>query len=265
MKPNGAMTLRRGTFGCAYLLETATDFSPHAHDRPEFIVSIAGARGRFRVGADEIIPGPTRAIVVDAFQTHSHALEGKRGLFLCILVDPVWLRSEYNAIVMDRGAIDLEPTDHHTIDEAVMEISARARDVRHCLALATVLVDRAFQRPGSPARRERPPDFRLRRAAADMKAHLDRPFDVDALAQRAGLSRARFFELFVQQMGMTPGLYWNTLRVNEAMDQLEHTSRPLQRIASQIGIDNAANFSRFFRDRSGVSPKTFREAMRQAR
>ena len=55
---------------------------------------------------------------------------------------------------------------------------------------------------------------------------------------------------------------WNTLRMEEAVRQLQWSQEPLISVACNLGFTTQGNFSRFFRDHVGVPPTLYREAAR---
>jgi AraC family transcriptional regulator len=65
-------------------------------------------------------------------------------------------------------------------------------------------------------------------------------------------------------MKLTPNVYWNTLRMEEALRQLATSSESLTAVACNLGFTTQSNFTRFFRDHAGVPPMLYREAVRIA-
>ena len=84
----------------------------------------------------------------------------------------------------------------------------------------------------------------------------------DEVARSVGLSRPHFFALFKEQTNLTPNVYWNTLRMEEALRQLQWSQEPLIAVACNLGFTTQGNFTRFFRDHAGVPPTLYREAAR---
>ena len=113
--------------------------------------------------------------------------------------------------------------------------------------------------------RSRARDYRVRKAAALMKTHMCERACLDEVARNVGLSRPHFFALFKEQMGLTPNVYWNSLRMAEAARQLKASEQPLMDIACGLGFSTQGNFSRFFRDHFGVPPNAYRSAARELR
>jgi transcriptional regulator GlxA family with amidase domain len=106
-------------------------------------------------------------------------------------------------------------------------------------------------------------DFRVRKAIALMREHVGERISFDELAREVGLSRPHFFALFKEQTKLTPNVYWNTLRMQEALKQLQ-SEEPLVAVACSLGFTTPGNFSRFFRDHAGVTPTLYREAVHAA-
>ncbi len=104
-------------------------------------------------------------------------------------------------------------------------------------------------------------DFRIRKAMQFMQRNLDTRCSLDCVARDVGLSRPHFFSLFVQQTGMTPRIYWNVLRIEKALNEMKHPDLQLGTLAYDLGFTSQGNFSRFFRERIGVSPNSYRRAM----
>jgi AraC-like DNA-binding protein len=98
-------------------------------------------------------------------------------------------------------------------------------------------------------------DPRLHRAIVAMHEAPEARWSMDALAERAGLSRSRFMQVFAQVMGMTPGAYlqgWRLARARQAL----LAGRSVKQAASLAGFSSSAAFSRAFRRASGHAPSS---------
>jgi len=81
---------------------------------------------------------------------------------------------------------------------------------------------------------------------------------IQALARRAGLSRAYFTRRFHEDLGEHPRA-WRARRIAEhASQRLLFGSEPLQAIAADLGFSDAFSFSRFVRRCLGQSPAHLR-------
>ncbi|HYD82062.1 MAG TPA: AraC family transcriptional regulator [Paucimonas sp.] len=105
-------------------------------------------------------------------------------------------------------------------------------------------------------------DHRIRRALEWMAADIVRAGDsgLERIAKEVGLSRAHFFELFRQNTSLTPALFRNMLRMEEAYRQVAEGRNSLGAIADEMGFRAQSQFTRFFAMNHGVTPSIYRRA-----
>jgi AraC-like DNA-binding protein len=96
-------------------------------------------------------------------------------------------------------------------------------------------------------------DEHLGKAIEMMHKHPEAPWSLEQLAQRAGMSRARFAARFRQVVGMTPFDYLTDWRLGVAQTMLRKGSS-LKLIAAAVGYANATALTRVFTQRLGKSP-----------
>jgi transcriptional regulator GlxA family with amidase domain len=96
-----------------------------------------------------------------------------------------------------------------------------------------------------------------------MQQNLDRPLDVPALAERAGLSERSFYRKFTEATGKTPAHFVESLRL-EAARTLLTRDLPLKTIAGKVGLNSPARLGQAFERRFGMAPSLFREMHRAA-
>src|ERR1700752_1359656 len=75
------------------------------------------------------------------------------------------------------------------------------------------------------------------------------PWTIERLAAKSNLSRSAFAERFVKRVGTPPAAYIAQGRLESAPDLLQHTNHSVGTIASQVGYDSEAAFSRAFSKR----------------
>jgi AraC family transcriptional regulator len=95
---------------------------------------------------------------------------------------------------------------------------------------------------------------RLNRVADYMSAHLDRPISVSELAGVCGLSATYFTRAFREAVGKPPHAYLIDLRLERAVDLLEHTRLSITEIALSCGFDQPQYFATQF----GFTPSLWR-------
>jgi AraC family transcriptional regulator len=106
--------------------------------------------------------------------------------------------------------------------------------------------------PVSPARN------RLQRVDEFMRAHLDEPLSLEAIARETGLSRFHTLRLFKRAFGETPVRRLARLRMERAKTYLAAGDEPVTEIAFRCGYENPAHFASAFRRWTGVSPSEYR-------
>jgi len=85
------------------------------------------------------------------------------------------------------------------------------------------------------------------------------PWTLQKLAEGVGASRSTLAERFVQIVGIPPMQYLANWRMQLAANRLLDKSVKVYRVASEVGYDSEAAFSRAFKRIVGVSPKAWRE------
>ncbi|MEI9401647.1 AraC family transcriptional regulator [Mesorhizobium argentiipisi] len=269
-----AIRLYWGRFGHVSVLNVANDFVTHAHGEAHLIIWLEGTAGEMTIGRETVRLGPGTAAGINSFQPHSHALsrDGKPGLFLAFYIDPDWARQRRDlpssAPLFTQAAITLEPWLH----QAAANLLDHLADNESIDDVANYEIERFIDSVLDAADTSAPQiargrintmlDFRVRKAIQLMKANVCERISFDDVARLVGLSRPHFFALFKEQTNLTPNVYWNTLRMEEAVRQLQWSQEPLISVACNLGFTTQGNFSRFFRDHVGVPPTLYREAAR---
>lgn len=120
-----------------------------------------------------------------------------------------------------------------------------------------------FRRPGGQLQysRERHAAPAGRSALQDVQrwviAHPQADHGVPELAERAGMSPRHFARLFRSEVGATPSVWVESVRV-EAARRLLEAGHPPKLAGSQSGFRDVETFRRAFQRRLGVSPAAYR-------
>jgi DNA gyrase inhibitor len=99
---------------------------------------------------------------------------------------------------------------------------------------------------------------RLERVLAHIRANLDRPLDLDELADIACLSRFHWHRVYRGLMGETVWQTVKRLRLHRAAAELASGPEPVAQIAVRCGYGNVRAFSKAFRDEYGLPPSRYR-------
>jgi AraC-like DNA-binding protein len=106
-------------------------------------------------------------------------------------------------------------------------------------------------------------DPRLARALNAMHEEPARPWTLDQLAGRAGMSRARFAVNFRDIVGMTPGEYLTHWRLGLAQSLLRR-GKATTLVAHEVGYSGPAALTRAFKSRFGTPPSEWLRQVRAA-
>src|SRR3954453_4076120 len=90
----------------------------------------------------------------------------------------------------------------------------------------------------------------------------ERPWTLSDLGQRVGLGRSAFPARFTRLVGQPMHRYVIERRMAEAAFLLETSAEPIPRIASRVGYETAAAFSKLFHRHPGLSPGRYRASRR---
>ena len=96
-----------------------------------------------------------------------------------------------------------------------------------------------------------------------MRARLDEPLTLDALAAAAGLSPFHFLRSFRREHHATPQQMLMALRLLEAKRRIA-AGEPLAQVAAATGLADQAHLTRAFSRRYGVTPARYRQQLQQS-
>lgn len=270
-----AIKLFRGGFGHVSILNVANSLVTHAHEEVHIIIWLAGASGEMTVGSERVQPGQRVAVGINTLTPHRHDFPAEcEGVFLAFYIDPDWIARrggvESGESLFGRSAISIDQRVNDLAMRLLENLTGDAVPTRavegkiegfiECIAKSAL--SQRWDRRASTGYAGAP-DHRVRKAATLMKSHVNERECLEKVARSVGLSRPHFFALFKEQMGLTPNVYWNSMRMAEAARQLRASDEPLIDIANGLGFSTQGNFSRFFRDHFGVPPTLYRSAARQ--
>ena len=95
-----------------------------------------------------------------------------------------------------------------------------------------------------------------------LQDHLGQAINMAALARRLDVTSRTLNRRFRQATGMSPQTYLQGLRISHARELLKHSNLAVAEIAWQLGLQDASYFSQLFHRHCGMSPRSYREAVR---
>jgi AraC-like DNA-binding protein len=276
LHPQGArmvdfFAVKEGDFGRIEVVKHHHDLVMHAHHYTHFSFWLGGGLVRSRVGQHTVQIGPEVALGVNSHASHDLRLNdaSEPAVFLNLYLNDAWLDAQCkdlaHAMVLPHPCIGITPDIHAVCDKLLTHLATPLRqhalcletDVAALLSQTLASAATAEQMQAMPVRR-RMIDYRLRKAIAHMQNNLAAPKVAEEVAEVVGLSRSRFFELFHDQLGTSPLVFWNAMRLEEALMRLTARKENMTSMAMELGFSTPGNFSRFFRDHRGVTPTTYR-------
>ena len=108
---------------------------------------------------------------------------------------------------------------------------------------------------GTPTDRHAP---KIQEACLFLLEHAAQNVDLKALGKRLGYSYSRFRTLFKAQTGLSPRQYQIEIRINRARDLLTQSDQTISQIADRLGFYSVYYFSRFFKEKTGMTPSACR-------
>jgi AraC family transcriptional regulator len=274
-KVHGETCVIYGPFGRVASLRPGNNLVPHAHTDAHIVVPVAGPCSEAIIGTQHVFLGEGTGVAVNPLTIHSFQLRDCNDSvsMLTFYINPQWLSRLYGvspSAPFRVATICLDSNMRDTARALAASIELGTSSESALVEETTAFLETLVALATSPAGHYRPiaallrPDFRVRRAMDFMRQNLDARVTLEQVARSAGLSRPHFFSLFHEQTVLTPRIYWNLLRIENAVNQIGAPQNQISDLAYNLGFSSQGNFSRFFREHIGVSPICFRKAVRQA-
>ena len=274
-----AVRIVQGDFGRLALLDMDQPLVVHAHSQCQLIFKCGGMDSAFRVEENELLLDERHGVLINSWAPHQylHRADSASAIHLSLYIEPEWLEMVDKKKLHGMAHLALFSSPSAELGERTRSMAdSLARmlgwtgtiDTAELERLTFELVagivkefaDRSILENGSAGRRAS--DFRIRKAMAYIGEHSAEALDMSEVARQSGLSRSHFFALFRQCTNLTPNVYANVLRMNEAVTHLSQSSDSIAEISQELGFNAQSHFTRFFRSHHGVPPTEFRRALR---
>ena len=272
-----ALSAFHGPFGRATLYALDRPLIKHAHREAHLLFFLGGAPGAITVRDDPIALDDSIAVAVNPWEEHGFSPLRRLGAghYLIFYFNPQWLRKTMPSPgprhrLFEAARVPLLPAMRVLRDDICQALlnGGVLPLVFEQLLVALVKNLHALPRSG----REMPPiseddgnwahlDFRLRKSMTALSPTLPLSVNLGGIARNAGLSRAHFFKLFRDQIGLTPAIYMNALRIETALQGIALSDASVTDISDQLGFSCQSAFSRFFSAHVGMAPTDYRRAV----
>lgn len=274
-----ALSIVVGEFGRISVLDVDRPVVEHAHPQCHVLIKVGGADSNFEVGNRRYPLRFGTAVLVDSWRIHAYPYpkELPGSAILALYIEPKWLAEiDRKFSVSSRRdfflhpCVELAPKTQLTAMQIAEELGCLCPDRTLIIKLVEGLmveIVTSYSR-WKEMRLDFGPlvtpvsDYRIRNAVEMMSKNALslKEGDLSGIASKVGLSRAHFFELFRQNTSLTPRLFWNMLRMEEAYRKITGENRTMGSISQELGFRAQSQFTRFFAMNHGVSPSMYRRA-----
>lgn len=266
-----AISVYHGKFGRACIYKMNRPMTTHAHREGHLTFLLSGAPAQQEISGTLFDISHASASAINPWEPHDFrpSDETDGALFLVLYIQPLWFleagRSATSALRFGRTRIELTDPIVRSIQKVtslLLDSSVDNRFDGYLYELTQECFDQTWQwQPNSVVSDTAMAgymDFRIRKSVRFMAGKLGSEIELDEVARESGLSRPHFYKLFREQIGITPNLYWNTLRMERAIDQLTQTELSVTDICYDLGFSCQSGFTRFFCSNVGMAPTDYR-------
>ena len=263
-----AVAAVHGQFGRAVIYKLNRPFNIHAHREGHLIFHLSGDNGGVLVSGAPCRATNEAVVAVSPWEPHNFVPGDldDGSTFFVLYVNPDWFAPGVNETLLRFGRSEFARTP--ALDAQIRRLSALVYAGERLTALDCELRSliqacyeeswRQMDLGEGRCLSAQAIDFRVRKSMRLMEESLGADIELDAVARGAGLSRPHFYKLFRTQTGLTPNLYVNTLRMEQAIDKLVGSEIPVADIGYDLGFSSQSGFTRFFAANVGMAPTQYR-------
>ena len=245
-------------------------FGPHIRDEFALHIILDGkgvfhnGKDRFEIGPDNmflIYPGDETFYKADLQDPWYYVWIGFHGASAERLMENIGFTKTNPVLPFADGRLVLETV--HAAMQIETDVLAEAFFRRACInrVIGLILDGSTNRRPlGMVTTQE---VSYTTYAARYLQRHFSEQVRVNKLAERIGISRSYLVRLFREHYGISPQEYLIRLRMVHASECLLLTDDSIHNIALESGYQDPLAFSRYFKQRFGVSPRMYREQHKQ--
>ncbi len=268
-----ALAVYHGNFGRATLYRLNKPLATHAHREGHLVFLVDGCAANMDISDCRHGLDTNFGTAVNPWEPHNFVpgdlLNGS--IFLTLYIKPIWFlevgRSASSALRFGRSSIELTGQVQRLVNlvsTLLVEDEQTELFEGYLYELTRECFDQSWQwdcdDPTSSGDWRRVSDFRIRNSIRLMKERIGDELALDHIARDSGLSRPHFFKLFRQNVGLTPNMYLNTLRMETSLERITMTQDSITDIGLDLGFSSQASFTRFFTSNVGIPPTNYRRA-----
>jgi AraC family transcriptional regulator len=92
-----------------------------------------------------------------------------------------------------------------------------------------------------------------------IETHWQEPFNAEATAKAACLSKAHFTKLFKKHTGVTPHEYYINYKISKLKEKLLDSNLSVAEAFAACNMEYNGHFAKIFKDKTGLSPSAYRK------
>ena len=230
------------------------NYSRHAHPYLELLYFTEGGGG-IDVSGQRLCAGILDTIVYPAGWEHQEqASAARKREIICLWIELPELQLEKPIQIRDHDNLFGRLFSYLYREASRPDASEYVLEYGMKLLLTELLRCDAHQ-TGTPER--------LQLVMQYLQVNYAKPITLSQLAALEHVSVSYLSRQFRRYTGKTVITYLNELRVQAAQALLIQTDEPVETIAERAGFESPKYFSRIFRAKMGISPKSYRAQMRK--
>lgn len=265
-----AVAVHHGPFGRVAIYKLFDPMVTHAHREGHLTFYVDGPHSQMPVMEEPLDLNPETVVACSPWQPHCFrpGKPGQASMFLVLYIRPMWYseiaRNPRPGLQFGKNHLYRTPKIAGYVNKLInLLLLHEDTDLidGYLYELTQECYDESWKQADADEQNNEilsVADFRVRRAIQLMKDGLGEPLILNEVASGSGLSRPHFYKLFKQQTGLTPNLYFNTLRIERALSELSDPNYTVNTISDQLGFSSQASFSRFFTSNVGLAPSLYR-------
>jgi transcriptional regulator GlxA family with amidase domain len=98
----------------------------------------------------------------------------------------------------------------------------------------------------------------VKQAISVMERHLENTLTIPEIARKVKMSHRQLDRLFLRYAGKSPAIYYRDIRLDRARSLVTQTDMLMSEIAVASGFSTQVHFSRSYKERFGIPPRTDR-------
>lgn len=263
-----AIAVHHGTYGRCGLYHLNRSLPVHAHLESHLLFFLDGEAAYSTVDGQVHQMDPDTVVAVNPLQPHSGEFgrHGGESRVVVLYIKPAWLTEMGGAnepLCFARNAFSATTEIRQLVGQVnhlIREAGTREllQPVIYHLTQACLKQSAGVGQAWACGKAGQFTDQRIKKSLHLIHEYLKDDVPPEHIAREVGLSRPHFYKLFREQVGVTPSVYQNALKIDVAIERLTSSDMPVNGIGHELGFASPASFSRFFTANVGIPPVTYR-------